>query len=272
MIFGKKDKNGAADMSFLEHLEALRWHLVRSVIAVLILAVAAFIAREFVFGEVILGPKKPGFITYRVLCSLGQKFNLDICIREVPFTLINTSLAGQFMMHMWVSFITGIVVAFPYILWEVWRFIKPALHAKEKKYSTGVVFFSTLLFISGVWFGYYIITPMSVTFLGTYQVDPEIKNMIDLNSYISTLTLLTLATGIVFELPVVVYFLSKVGILGPAFMKKFRKHAFVVILILAAIITPTPDISGQVLVAIPLYILYELSIFVSASVEKKKKK
>jgi sec-independent protein translocase protein TatC len=266
----ENQENTEQEMSFLGHLEALRWHLVRSVLAIVVLALTAFFFKEFLFDTLIFGPKNPDFWTYRMMCLLSERFNLDMCIREVSFTLINTELSGQFTLHMWVAFIAGAVVAFPYVFWELWSFVKPALHDKEKNYTRGVVFFSSSLFIMGVLFGYYIITPMSVNFLGSYQVSPEVKNMISMDSFISTVTILTLATGIVFELPIVIYFLSKVGLITPTFMRKHRKHAFVIILIVAAIITPTPDVSGQIMVSIPLLLLYEISIFVSAAVIRNK--
>lgn len=266
-------QNPQAEMSFLEHLEALRWHLVRSVIAVLGFAVLLFFYKDLVFDTVIISPKKADFWTYRFLCDLSERLMMGdlLCIREIPFSLINTQLSGQFTMHMWVSFIGGIVLAFPYILWEVWRFIKPALHVKERQYATGLVTYSSSLFLLGILFGYFIIVPLSVNFLGTYQVSADVQNLIDMDSYVSTVTTITLASGIVFELPIIVYFLTKIGFMTPEFMRKFRRHAVVVILIVAAIITPSPDITSQLLVAFPLYFLYEISIFVSAYVIKNQK-
>lgn len=267
-------KNAASgeekEMGFLDHLEELRWHIVRSIIAIVGLAIAAFFYKEFIFDNIIFAPKNPDFWTYRMLCQLSNKFKLDMCITQIPFELINNELSGQFTMHMWVAFIVGLVVAFPYVVWELWRFIRPALHAKERRYAEGVVFFVSVLFSVGVLFGYYIITPMSVNFLGTYQVSGQIRNLISLDSYISTLTILSLATGLVFELPMVIYFLSKIGLITPGFMRKYRKHAYVIILIIAAIITPTPDMTGQILVSIPLFLLFEISIYVSAGVLKNK--
>lgn len=262
--------NQGSEMPFLGHLEVLRWHLIRSVAAILILAVTAFFFKEFIFDTVILGPKKPDFWTYRMLCTLSERFNLDLCITSSPFSLINNQLSGQFTLHMWVSFIAGLIVSFPYIFWELWSFIKPALHQRERSYARGVVFYASCLFLTGVLFGYYIITPMSVNFLGSYQVSPDVQNLIALDSYISTVTILTLASGVVFELPVLIYFFSKLGLITPAFMRKYRKHAFIIILVVAAIITPTPDISGQILVTLPLLFLYEISIFVSAAVLRRK--
>ncbi|MEP7171517.1 MAG: twin-arginine translocase subunit TatC [Bacteroidota bacterium] len=264
-----RKSNSNAEMSFMEHLEALRWHLFRSVIAIMTFAMIAFLNKEFIFDTIIFGPKHPDFPTYRTLCWLSEKFSIDMCIKDFPFIIISVEMSGQFTMHMWVAFITGLIIGFPYLLWEVWRFIKPALTTKEKKYSTGIVFFSSILFLIGVLFGYYVIAPLSINFLGSYQVSEQVKNQISLDSYISTITFLTFASGIVFELPIVIYFLSKIGIVTPKFMRTYRKHAIVIILIVAAVITPSPDVTSQILVAIPLYLLYEISIFVSVMVVKK---
>jgi sec-independent protein translocase protein TatC len=258
-----------SDMSFLQHLEALRWHVVRSAIAIFVFAIIAFMQKEFVFDKIILGPKNPDFPTYRFLCWLSEKYQLDMCFNKINFNLISTDISGQFTMHMWVAFVTGFIVAFPYFIWEIWRFIKPALSNKERKYSQGTVFTVTLLFLTGLLFGYYVIAPMSINFLGNYQVSAEIQNQITLDSYINTVTLLSLSSGIVFELPVVVYFLSKIGILTPDTMRKYRKHAMVVNLIVAALITPSPDITSMMLVAIPLFLLYEISIYVSRAVNRR---
>lgn len=261
-------------MSFLDHLEALRWHLMRAVIAVLTLAIVLFFYREIVFDHFLFAPKHPDFWTYRMLCLLSDYLEMGdaLCIRELPFELINTELSGQFTMHIWVSFVAGFILAAPYVLWEIWRFIKPALHEKERKYSKGVVFFSSLLFFSGVLFGYYVIVPLSINFLGSYQVSSDVKNMIAMDSFVSTVTTITFAAGIVFELPIVIYFLTQIGLMTPQFMRTYRKHAMVIILIVAAVITPSPDVTSQLLVAFPLYMLYELSIFVSMYVVKKAEK
>lgn len=266
--------NSSGEMSFLGHLEALRWHLFRAVIAIMTMAIVLFFFKEFLFDGVLLAPKSPDFLTYKVLCSIGNKLNLgdDFCITVIPFTLISTDISAQFTTHMWVAFIAGLVVSFPYVVWEIWRFIKPALSTKEKSYARGIVFYTSFLFMLGILFGYYIITPMTVNFLGNYQVSEQVKNTITLDSFISIVTTMTLITGIVFELPIVVYFLSKVGILTPTFMRTYRRHAVVVILIIAAVITPTSDATTLVMVALPLYVLYEISILVSAYVLKEKNK
>jgi sec-independent protein translocase protein TatC len=268
----RKSKDPNSEMHFLDHLEALRWHLVRSAIAIVAFALLAFLNKEILFDQIILGAKDPGFLTYRVLCQLSDRFGVDMCIREVPFILINIDISGQFTTHIYVSFIAGFILGFPYLLWELWRFIKPALSKKELNYSRGIVFFSSLLFMSGVLFGYYIISPLSINFLGSYQISSQVANQITLNSFISTVTMLTLSSGVVFELPIVIYFLSKIGIVTPSFLRTYRRHAMVIILIVAAIITPSPDISSQILVAIPLFILYEISIGVSAMVLRNRER
>ena len=255
------------EMSFLEHLEVLRWHLVRAVSSVFIFAIAAFIAKPFIFDMVLLGPKKSDFWTYRMLCKASEKFGLSdlLCIGEIPFELINISMAGQFTTHIVVSIIAGFIVAFPYVIFELWRFIKPGLYEGERSYATGMVFYTSVLFLTGVLFGYYIITPLSVNFLGNYRVSELVVNQIDLNSYFSTIATLVVASGMVFELPVLIYFLTKIGVVTPASLRQYRKHAVVGVLILAAVITP-PDVSSQVLVFFPLMLLYEISIWVSAFV------
>lgn len=268
----KKSPDPNTEMSFLDHLEALRWHLVRSIAAVIIVAIAAFVRKDILFDQIIFAPKEPGFLSYKVLCRVSELINIDFCIREIGFELININISGQFTLHILVSMIAGMVLAFPYLLWELWRFIKPALKKSELKYTRGIVFFSSLLFGLGVLFGYYVITPLSVNFLGSYQVSESVTNQINLSSYIYTVSVLTLACGMVFELPIAIYFLSKIGLVTPRFLKVYRKHAIVLILILAAIITPSPDIISQIIVAIPLLFLYEISIYVSAIVNKKRNK
>ena len=261
------------EMSFLEHLEVLRWHLVRSVSSIFIFAIAAFIAKGFIFDTLLLGPKGPNFWTYRMLCKLSERFGLSdlLCITDIPFELINISMAGQFTTHIIVSIIAGFIVSFPYIVFEIWRFIKPGLYEGERKYATGMVFYTSVLFMLGVLFGYYIIAPLSVNFLGSYRVSELVVNQIDLNSYFSTIATLVLASGVVFELPILIYFLTKIGVVTPDSLRQYRKHAVVGILILAAVITP-PDVSSQILVFFPLMFLYEVSILVSAFVLRNQEK
>ncbi len=258
------------EMSFLEHLEELRWHLIRSAIAVISMATLAFIFKKIIFDGIIFAPKTSDFITYRALCSLSQNLGAGdaLCINDFAFELINIDMPGQFSIHIWTSIIAGIILAFPYIVWEFWKFLKPALYPHEQKQARGMVFYISMLFIIGVLFGYFLLTPLSIQFLGNYSISDQVTNRINLRSFISTVSLVTLSCGIVFELPVVIYFLSKIGIVTPNFLRKYRKHALVVILVLSAIITP-PDIMSQLLVSMPLFILYEISIKISENVYKK---
>ncbi len=257
-------------MSFLDHLEALRWHLLRSVSAVLIFSVAAFIAKDFVFGVLILGPSKVDFLTYRVLCDLGNYFGIPaLCINDLPFTIQSRQMTGQFSMHMTSSMVVGLIAAFPYLFYEVWRFISPGLYAKERNAARGAVFFVSFLFLSGALFGYYVLTPMSINFLANYQLDPSIANEFDITSYVSTLSMLVLASAIMFQLPVVVYFLSMSGLVTSKMLKSYRRHSIVVILIVSAVITP-PDVISQLLIAMPILVLYEVGILIAKRLEKQR--
>ena len=258
-----------AEMGFLDHLEVLRWHLIRSISAIIIFAIVAFIFYQFIFDTIILAPKTPDFFTNKLLCEFGNFINIKtLCINSEPFQIININMAGQFSTHIMVSLVAGFLIAFPYVFWEIWRFIKPALYNNEQKHTQGAVFFSSSLFFLGVLFGYYLIVPLSVHFLGGYNISNQVLNQINLGSYISTITSIVLAAGIIFELPIVIYFLSKAGLITPAILKKYRRHSLVVILALSAIITP-PDVFSQVLVALPLVILYEIGIKISKRIYAK---
>ncbi|MDC3399733.1 twin-arginine translocase subunit TatC [Schleiferiaceae bacterium] len=262
-----KTKNS---MSFLGHLGELRWHLMRSSVAIVLFSVLAFMNRSVVFDQLIFGPKQPDFHTYRFFCWLSSFVGGDVfCFDEVPFELLNMRMSGQFQMHLWVSLVAGAIISFPYVFWEVWKFVKPGLHEAERKSSKGVIFFTTVLFLLGVLFGYYVIVPLSIQFLGTYTVSAEVVNRIDLTSYISMVSSITLATGILFQLPIVVYFFSKLGMVTPELLKQYRRHAIVAILLLSAIITP-PDLASQILVTFPVLILYQISIMVSRRIVKRK--
>lgn len=257
-------------MSFLDHLEALRYHLLRSVAAVLILTIIAFIAKDIVFGVIILGPSKVDFFTYRVLCDLGNYLGIAaLCIDELPFTIQSRQMTGQFTMHMTSSFVVGFIVAFPYVFWEIWRFISPGLYDKERNAARGAVFFVSFLFLSGAAFGYYVLSPLSINFLANYQLDPTILNEFDITSYVTTLTMLVLASAIMFQLPVVVYFLAMSGLITSRMLKEYRRHSIVVILIVSAIITP-PDVVSQLLIAMPILVLYEVGIVLAKRIEKQK--
>ncbi len=266
----EKNDEQEKEMSFLSHLEILRWHLIRSISAIIIFAVVAFIFHSIIFDKIILAPKSPDFFTNRILCEFGKLIHINtLCINSHPFQIINIKMAGQFSMHITVSLISGFIIAFPYVFWESWRFILPALETKERMSARGAVFFSSFLFMIGILFGYYIITPLSVHFLGSYSVSEQVMNQINLGSYISTVSSVVLASGVIFELPILIIFLTRAGLVGPEILKKYRKHAFVVILILAAVITP-PDIFSQILVSLPLVVLYEVGIYFSKRITKKK--
>lgn len=266
------------EMSFLDHLEALRWHLIRSAAAIVAIGIAVFMNKGFIFDTVLFAPKRSDFITFRAFCRLSEKLSSlfpslvekgAICIGQDMPKLQNIGMAGQFTTHITVSVLAGLVIALPYVFWELWGFVKPALKETERKYSAGVVFFASAFFLTGLLFGYFLVVPLAVNFLLNYQVSEEVLNLPTLTNYVSLVVMISLACGAVFELPLLVYFLSKIGLIGPEFLRRYRKHSVVVILIVAAIITPSPDIFSQLLVAFPLYFLYELSIFVSAAVVKK---
>nr|WP_283774032.1 twin-arginine translocase subunit TatC [Aquiflexum sp. TKW24L] len=259
-------------MSFLDHLEQLRWHLLRSAAAILIFTVAAFLAKSIVFGIVILGPSKVDFITYRVLCQVSDYLSIaPLCIDTLPFTIQSRQMTGQFSMHLTSSMVVGLIVSFPYLFWEVWKFISPGLHLQERQAARGAVFFVSLLFFLGTAFGYFILAPLSINFLANYQLDPSILNEFDITSYIGTLTMLVLASAIMFQLPVVIYFLSMSGLVTAAMLKAYRRHSIVVILIVSALITP-PDVISQVLISMPILVLYEAGIQVAKRLERKRAK
>jgi sec-independent protein translocase protein TatC len=267
----KKPKSETGEMSFLEHLEELRWHLVRSSIAVVAAAVIVFINAKFIFDNILFAPKYPGFITNRFFAWIAEKMNSpELQINTKPIEIINIDMAGQFMTQINIAVIGGIIISIPYILWEFWSFIRPALYDKEKRYATGAVFYSSLLFLLGVLFGYYLIVPLTTHFFGSYRVSEEVVNQINLTSFISSVSTIVLGSGIVFELPIIIYFLSKIGIISPSFLAKYRKHAYIVLLLLAAIITP-PDIFSMLLVTGPLVLLYELGVILAIRIERKRK-
>lgn len=269
---GKKPKTNYAEMSFLEHLEELRWHIIRSAIAIFAFAIAAFIMKDFIFDVVMLKPRTPEFWTNRMLYRLAEITGTEaLKINQEPLELISIKIAGQFSMHIVTSIIAGLVLASPVVFYEFWRFIRPALYENEQKHARGAVFFTSILFIMGVLFGYYLIVPLSISFLGSYNVSSAVANQINLKSYIGSITSIIIASGVVFLLPIFSYFLSKVGILTPGFMRTYRKHAYVVLLLVSAIITP-PDIFSQIMVFIPLFFLYEVGILISKIVVKKREK
>lgn len=262
------------EMSFLDHLEELRWHLIRSVIAIVAAGTIAFIMKDFIFDVLIFGPtKKDTFPTYKLLCE-GAKFlgfEGSFCDTEFPFRIQSRTMAGQFSAHIWTSITAGFIIAFPFVLHEFWRFVSPGLHNKEKRGARGFIIIASLLFFLGVLFGYYVVTPLSINFLGTYQVSDTVFNDFDLSSYIGLVRACALSSGLIFELPIIIYFLTKIGLVTPQFLRKYRKFALVIVLIISAVITP-PDIASQVIVAVPVIILYEVSIFISKAVIKRQEK
>jgi len=277
-ITSKKNTNNKQNevnekvMSFLEHIEELRWTILKSVLAVLIFALLAFIVKGFIFDVLILSPKDPNFFTNVKFCELGKLIgSTDLCINTTHFDIINIQMSGQFSTHIKVSLVIGFIAAFPFIFYQFWKFISPALYTSEKNHTVGAVLWTTILFILGVLFGYFVITPLTIHFFSGYLVSDTVGNQINLNSYISILTSVVISSGVVFEMPILIYFLAKAGIVDTAFLKKYRKHSLVLILTISAFITP-PDVLSQVIVSIPLLILYEIGILISKRVAKNKNK
>lgn len=258
-------------MSFLDHLEELRWHIIRSAIAILLASVVVFIYSEEVFKYIVTGPTRSDFISYRVLCALGKKMGTDaLCMGDINLTLQNTEMSGQFLLSFTSSLMLGFIIAFPYIFYEFWKFLKPALTEHEAKNARGIVFWSSTLFMVGIFFGYFMLAPFTINFFANYQLSPDIKNIFTIGNYYDSLSDMVLGMGIVFELPIVVFFLSRVGILSPGFMRKNRRYAIVILVFLAQIISP-PDWFSWMLVFGPVYILYEISIKISARAEQERK-
>lgn len=265
----KNKKDPQEEMSFLEHLEELRWHLIRAFLAIVLFAILAFINKDFIFDTVIFNPKTADFWTNRMFAKLAELTGTDsLRINNTELQLISIKMADNFMTHVMTSIIAGLIVSSPYVFYEIWRFISPALYEKERRHSGGAVIYMSVLFILGVLFGYYLIVPLSIHFLGSYSISSEVVNQINMRSYIGTVTSISLASGVIFELPIFVYFLSKIGILTPDLMKNYRRHAYVALLLLSAIITP-PDVFSQIMVCIPLVFLYEIGIIISRRVNKK---
>jgi sec-independent protein translocase protein TatC len=258
------------EMSFFDHIEELRWHILRAVGAVVVVAVGLFIAKDFVFKQVIFGQRNPDFPTYKVLCRLADYTGIKgLCIAPPQFNIETRDLGEVFFQHMAVSFFLGLVMAFPYVFWEFWRFISPGLHIRERRAARGIVFICSMLFGLGVSFGYFVIAPLAISFLSGYTLD-GVKVTPTLSSYINYMLMFTLPIGIVFELPVLAYLLTTLGLITPALMKSYRRHMVVILLLISAIITPSPDVMSQLLVWVPLYTLYEVSILVSKRVEKRR--
>lgn len=271
-FLNKRNGNNQAEMAFTDHIEELRWHLIRSVAVIILSAIIVFFNIEWIFTKVILGPAQSDFLSYKFLCQLGKLIKVDVlCLGDMQIQFQNTELSGQFMMSLSASMMIGFILAFPYVFWEIWKFIKPALKPSELKYARGIVFWSSLLFFMGVLFAYYVIAPFTINFFANYQLSPQFKNIITIANYYESMSDLVLGLGIVFELPVVVFFLSRIGLLKPQLMRDKRKYAFIIILILAAVITP-PDWFSIWLVTIPLVILYEIAIKISERANNDRRK
>lgn len=269
----KKTKKPANEMSFLDHLEELRWLLVRSAVAICIGAIGVYFISDWLFNEVIFGPTRPSFITYQYFCELSHQLGFadSICITELPFIIQNTEMEGQVNIFVWICILGGFILAFPYILWLLWGFVSPALYEKERKNAKLFIFISSILFFLGVVFGYFIVIPMSVQFVATFSVSDMVQNQFNISSYMGMVKMSVLASGLYFELPIVIFFLSKLGLVTPEWLRKYRKYGIVAILIIAAIVTP-PDVVSQVMVAIPMLLIYEFSILISAYVTRQKLK
>lgn len=265
-----------SEMSFLDHLEVLRWHIVRSAIVLVVIAFVIFFKIDWVFDNIIYAPARKDFITYTGLCNLGHRLHLgnSLCMPPVDITLLGSTVSGPFMSAISISFMGAIIIAFPYLFWELWRFVKPALSPKELSYARGSIGWVSLCFFTGAAFGYYLLAPFTFNFLANFQLGTlgVYKYLPTLDDFIETLTDIILGCGIAFELPVLAYVLSKLGIITPKFLKVYRKYAYIVILFVAAVITPSPDWTSQTIVAVPLILLYEISIFISKRVDKQRVK
>lgn len=272
----KGEGSDGAEMSFIEHLEVLRWHLVRSAAVLVVVAIVIFIFVDWVFDHIIFAPAQTGFITYRALCDFGHWLHLGdvLCMPPIDIRLLGSTVSGPFMSAINISFMSAIIIAFPYLLWEIWRFVKPALTKKEVSYAQGSFWWVSLCFFLGAAFGYFLLAPFTFNFLANFHLGTGgvYEYLPTLDDYIDTLTSLILGCGIAFEMPIIVYVLSKLGIINPKFLKTYRKYAYVIILIVAAVITPSPDWTSQTIVAVPLILLYEISIMLSKRVAKEKEK
>jgi sec-independent protein translocase protein TatC len=271
-FFNKRGHAKQAQMAFVDHIEELRWHIIRAILAILIASAYCFFNIEWIFTNIILGPTQNDFISYQYLNKLGELLHIDVLkLKDMSIQFQNTELSGQFMMSFSVSFMMGLIVAFPVVFWELWKFIRPALKANELKYARGIVFWSSLLFFIGVLFAYYIIAPFTINFFANYQLSPQFKNIITITNYYDTMSDLIMGMGLVFELPVIVYFLSRIGILTPKLMRDKRRYAILIIFFLAVIISP-PDWFSCWLIALPLMLLFEISIGISDRANKARMK
>jgi sec-independent protein translocase protein TatC len=273
-FFDRRNKDSKAEMSFIDHLEDLRWHVIRSVVAILIGAIVVFIFSNFVVDKILLGPAHNTFVTYSWFCKMGQFFGLghSLCFGDVKVSFISIGMTDQFVTTFTVAFVGGFIIAFPYVFWEFWRFVKPALSKDELKQTRGVIFWVSFLFFLGVAFGYYILTPFMVNFYFTYSLSPLIEIKPTFSDYVENLVWTTVGIGVLFQMPLLVMVLARIGIVKASFLKKYRRHAFVIIITAAAIITPSTDPFSLTIVTIPLYALYEASIVLASRINKRQEK
>lgn len=270
----RRNKDPNAEMSFIDHLEDLRWHIIRSVIAILIGAIAVFIYSDFVINRIVMGPAHSDFVSYKLFCNMGHSLGMGetLCFGKVPVSFLSTTMTGQFIASFTVAFVGGFIVAFPYVFWEFWRFVKPALSQKERKKTKGVIFWVSLLFFMGVGFGYFILTPFMINFYFSYKLSPLIEIKPTFSDYLENLVYTTVGIGVLFQMPLLVMVLARIGIVTARFLRKYRRHAFILILIAAAVITPSTDPFSLTIVTIPLYLLFEASIIIASRINKQKEK
>lgn len=273
-FFNKRKKDGTAEMSFIDHLEELRWHVVRSVIAVLICAIFVFSYSDFIVNNVLFAPTRSDFISSRWICQLGHFIGVgdNLCFPDVKAKFLENTMTGQFIASFTLAFIGGFIIAFPYIFWEFWKFVRPALSQKERKNTKGVIFWVSLLFFAGVAFGYFILTPFMVNFYFNYKLSPQIEIMPSFSDYLENLVYTTVGIGVLFQMPLLVMVLARIGIVTGKFLRKYRRHAFVILIIAAAIITPSTDPFSLTIVTIPLYLLFEASIIIATRINKRQAK
>ena len=265
----KRSGDNEEEMSFIDHLEVLRWHLIRSIIAILICAIVIFIYINEIVDIIIMAPTKPDFVAAKWFCWLGQKLHIDsLCLNATNVKFQETAMTGQFISSFTIAFVGGFIVAFPYVFWELWKFVRPALSNKERRQTSGVIFWVAILFFVGVLFGYFILTPFMVNFYFNYKLSSQIAIVPLFSDYLENLIYTTAGIGILFQMPFLVLLLAKIGIVTAKFLRKYRRHAFVVIITAAAIITPSTDPFSLMIVTIPLYLLYEASISVASKVQK----
>jgi sec-independent protein translocase protein TatC len=268
----RKNPDDSTEMSFVDHLEELRGHLFRSVLAIVIGAIIAGIYNKFIIKSILLGPTHNDFPTYGVICRIGRWLNLGnaLCMEGIQLKLQSTQVSGQFSMWFTVILVSGFILAFPYVFYQFWKFIRPGLTNKELNRTRGAIFWVSFLFFTGVLFGYFVITPYAINFFYHFQLDEIVENIWTINSYIDMILPIVLGSGLAFQLPLVIYFLAKIGIVSARYLRKVRKYAIIIIFIVAGVITPGPDIISQLAVAVPLLLLYEISILLSRRVEKER--